>query len=75
MNFANTAACTAEKERQKAEKAKKLAEKQAKQQAAAAAAASKGAKATKEITTLPKYVDPTREGSKKGAPTSFHVVK
>lgn len=56
----------AEKERQRAEKAKKLADKQAKQQAAATEALSKGPKAIRETTDLPKYVDSTPAGSKKG---------
>lgn len=74
MNLANEVPHAAEKERQRAEKAKKLADKQLKQQAAAAAAASKGPKTTNKTTTLPKYVNPTPEGSKKGVPMSIHVL-
>lgn len=68
VKLANDAPYAAEKERQRAEKAKKLADKQLKQQAAAAAAASKGPKTTSQTTTLPKYIDATPEGSKKGMP-------
>lgn len=71
VKLANDAPHAAEKEKQRAEKAKKLADKQLKQQAAAAAAASKGPKTTSQTTTLPKYVDSTPEGSKKGMPILF----
>ena len=56
---------TAEKERQKAEKAKKFAEKQTKQQAAIAAHP-KTAKTTDHAENLPKYVEQTPHGEKKG---------
>lgn len=56
-----------EKERQKAEKARRFAEKLAKQGVSATAAVFKGEKTAKETTLLlPKYVDPTPQGSKKG---------
>lgn len=74
VNLANEVPYAAEKERQRVEKARKLADKQLKQQAAAAAAASKGPKTTNKTTTLPKYVDPTPEGAKKGVPISIHVI-
>lgn len=75
MNLANnTVTYAAEKERQRAEKAKKLADKQAKQQAAATEASSKGPKAIKETTHLPKYVDSTPAGSKKGVPINTCIL-
>jgi hypothetical protein len=55
----------AEKERQKAEKAKKFEEKQAKQQAAIAANP-KTAKMPDHAKNLPKYVEQTPHGEKKG---------
>lgn len=62
---ANCLGPTAEKERQKAEKAKRFAEKQAKKQAGVATT-TKAATALKDADALPKYVEQTPYGEKKG---------
>lgn len=68
-----TVVLTAEKERQKAEKAKKLEEKKAKAAALArAATTSKAAKVAKTTEQIPKYVETTPEGEKKGESAIHH---